>query len=336
MLSGQLGEDGLEAGLFGPLEGHGEAEAGRQAHQLLPGVGLVDVITGAVGHGLLDEVAAVGGRIDRNVSGPAAHAAFEDGLEGCEVVVVGGKAQVVDEEDELERVRRQLVHQVGDLIELVLLDFHQAQAVGCELVGDGLDRARFAGARVTVQQDVVGRHPGQQGLGVSDDLFPLALVTGQFGQALGVRVLDRHQTPVLHREDMVFGKHAVALFPGLLHPLRISRCQVDVLRLPPGQEGQFRPLGLFGISRLEQLIQRQAAKLLQKAQFAVQRLLQHRRDAARRSLPHTDRLGLQHRIGEILAQIGGLLEQSRLKGRHGVTHRAHAAGARLHPVGQVQ
>ena len=64
--------------------------------------------------------------------------------------------------------------------------------------------------------------------------------------------------------------------------------------------------------------------------------MHHRRDAARRSLPHTDRLGLQHRIGKILAQIGGLLEQSRLKGRHGVAHRAHAAGARFHPVGQVQ
>ena len=44
-----------------------------------------------------------------------AHAALQNGLEGGKVVVVGGKAQVVDEQDELEGVGGQLVHQVGDL-----------------------------------------------------------------------------------------------------------------------------------------------------------------------------------------------------------------------------
>ena len=131
----QLLQDGLEPGLLRPLEGHGQAEPGRKAHELLPGVGFVDVVAGAVGQGLLDEVAAVGGGVYRNVPGPAAHAALENGFQGGKVIVVGGEAQVIDEEDELEGVGRQLIHQVGDLVELVLLDLHQPQTVGGSTMG---------------------------------------------------------------------------------------------------------------------------------------------------------------------------------------------------------
>ena len=49
VLFGKLGEDDLEPGFLRPLEGDGEAEPGRKAHQLLTGVGLVDVVAGAVG-----------------------------------------------------------------------------------------------------------------------------------------------------------------------------------------------------------------------------------------------------------------------------------------------
>ena len=135
---------------------------------------------------------------------------------------------------------------------------------------------------------------------------------------------------------MVLGEHAIALLPGFLHPLGVGCRKVDLLRLPPGQEGQLRALALLGVGGLEQLVQRQAAQLLQKVQFTVQRTLQHRRDAARCRLTHADRLGLQHGVGEVFAQIGGLLKQSRFEGSHCVAHRPHAAGTRLHPVGQVQ
>ena len=103
VLFGKLGEDDLEAGFLRPLEGDGEAEPGRKAHQLLTGVGLVDVIAGAVGEGLLDEMAAVGGSVNGDVPGSAAHAALEDGFQGRKVVVVGREAQIVDEEDESDR-----------------------------------------------------------------------------------------------------------------------------------------------------------------------------------------------------------------------------------------
>ena len=40
----------------------------------------------------------------------------QNGLERGKVVVVGGKAQVVDEQDEFERVRGQFVHQIRDCL----------------------------------------------------------------------------------------------------------------------------------------------------------------------------------------------------------------------------
>ena len=245
VLLGQLGEDGLKTGFLRPLERDREAEPGGKAHELLPGVGLVDIVAGAVGQRLLDEVAAVGGGIDRDVPGPAAHAALQNGFQGGEIIVVGRKTQVINEENELERIGGQLVHQVRDLVELIFLDFHQAQALGGKLIADGLDGAGFAGARVAVEQHVVGRHPGQQSPGVGNHLFPLLFVAGQLGELLGVRILDRHQLTVLHGENMVLGKHAVALFAHLAHPLGICGGKVQLPRFPTGQESQLRPLALL-------------------------------------------------------------------------------------------
>ena len=264
MLLGKLLQNGLEAGLLRPLEGDRQAKPGGKAHQLLPGVGFVDVITGAVREGLFDQVAAVGGGVHRNVLGASAYAALQDGLQGSKVVVVGGKAQVVDEQDELERVCRQLVHQVGNLVQLVLFYLYQPQSLGRKLVGNGLYRAGFSGTGITVQQHIVGGHPGQQSLCVGDYLFPLLLVAGQFGKALRVGVFYRHKLAVLHREYMVLCKHTIALFAHLTHALGIGGGKVKLTGLPPGQESQFRPLRLLRVGGLEQFVQRQPAQLLQK------------------------------------------------------------------------
>ena len=48
VLLGKLLQNGLEPCLFRPLEGDRQAEPGGKAHQLLPGVGFVDVVAGAV------------------------------------------------------------------------------------------------------------------------------------------------------------------------------------------------------------------------------------------------------------------------------------------------
>ena len=80
----------------GAAEGDGQPKPGGQAHQLLAGVALVDVVALPVGEGLLNQVAAVAGGVDGDVAGPAAHAALQDRLEGGEVVVIGGEAQIID------------------------------------------------------------------------------------------------------------------------------------------------------------------------------------------------------------------------------------------------
>ena len=262
MLLGKLLQNGLEPCLFRTLEGDRQAEPGGKAHQLLPGIGFVDVVTGAVREGLLDEMAAVGGSVHRNVLGASAYAAFQNGLQGGKVVIVGGKAQVVDEQDELERVCRQLVHQVGDLVQLVLFHLYQPQPLGRKFVGNGLYCAGFAGAGIAVQQHIVGGHPGQQSLGVGNHLFPLLLVAGQLGKALRVGVFYRHKLAVFHREYMVLCKHAVALFAHLAHALGVGGGKVKLTGLPPGQKRQLRPLRLLRVGGLEQLVQRQPAQLL--------------------------------------------------------------------------
>ena len=295
----------------------------------------MDVVAGAVGERFLDEVAAVGSRIDGDVLRPSADAALKDGFQGGKVVVVGGEAQIVNEQDELERICRQLVHQVRDLIELILLDLHQTQAVGGKLVRNGLDRAGFAGAGVAVEQDIVCRHPGQQCARVGDDLFPFFLVARQLAEPLRVRILDRHQMAVLNGEDVVLCKHAIAFFADFAHPLGISVRQVDFRCFPTGQEGQLRTLRLLRIRSLEQFIQRQTAQFLQKAQLVVQRALQHRRQLPCRRLTDADGLGLEDSRRQILAEVGGMLEQSGFKCGHCVADRSHAPAPGLHPVSQV-
>ena len=178
---------------------------------------------------------AVAGGVDHHVVAAAAHAALQDGFQRREVVVVGRKAQVVDEEDELQRIFCQLVHQGGNLVQLVLLHLDEPQPVRRKLIGDGLDGAGFAGARVAVEQHIVGGLALQQGPGVGNDLLPLPLVAGQFAQPLGVGVAHRHQMPVLQREDVVAGKDAVALLAygrpaGFIRGVEIRRGG----HLPPG------------------------------------------------------------------------------------------------------
>ncbi len=83
------------------LEGDGEAEPVGEGGELLDGVADMQVGALPVGEVLLDQVAAVGGGVDREVGRPGRDAPLEDGFEGGEVVIVLAEREVVDEEDEL-------------------------------------------------------------------------------------------------------------------------------------------------------------------------------------------------------------------------------------------
>ena len=105
----------------------------------------MQVIPAAVGHRLLDEMAAVAGRVDRHIMAAPADTALQNRLQRRKVIIVGREAQIINKEDEFQRIVRQLVHQGGNLVKLVLLDLDQPQAVRRKLVGNGLDCAGFAG-----------------------------------------------------------------------------------------------------------------------------------------------------------------------------------------------
>ena len=83
------------------LEGDGEAEPVGEGGELLDGVADMQVGALPVGEVLLDQVAAVGGGVDREVGRSGRDAPLEDRLEGGEVVIVLAEGEVVDEEDEL-------------------------------------------------------------------------------------------------------------------------------------------------------------------------------------------------------------------------------------------
>ena len=74
----QLEQDALIAVLVRLLEGHRQTEPRSQTHQLLPGIRRMQVIPAAVSHRLLDEMAAVAGRIDRHIMAAPADTALWD------------------------------------------------------------------------------------------------------------------------------------------------------------------------------------------------------------------------------------------------------------------
>ena len=64
----------------------------------------MEVCAQPVIHGLFDQMPPVAGGVNRDVLGIAGHVAFEDAFEITEGVVILAKAEVIDIEDELQRV----------------------------------------------------------------------------------------------------------------------------------------------------------------------------------------------------------------------------------------
>ena len=268
----------------------------------------MQVIPRAVRHTLLDEMPAVAGGIHRHIVAAPADAALQNRFEGGKIIVVGGKAQVVDEQDELQRVFRQFVHQRRDLIQLGLFDLDQAQPIGCKLVGNSLDRTGLSGARVAVQKHVVGGLAVQQGLGVGDDFLPLALITRQLAEALRVGTLHRHKAAVLQGKDVIPCKHAVALFARLLPPGAVGGGVIGI--------GGRQPAGHEIRHRAEQFLRCRGAQRLQKRQFSVQRTLQHGAGVAPCRHLQAEIFVFQHQLQQNLCPVGAAHKHGSLKGRH--------------------
>ena len=258
-------------------------------------------------------MAAVAGGINRYIVAAPADAALQNRLQCRKVVIVGGKTQIVNKEDEFQRVLGQLVHQGGNLVELIFLHLNQAQAIGGKLVGNGFDRAGLAGARIAVKQHIVGGAAFQQGAGIGNDFLALLLIAGQFAQALRVGVAHRHKAAVFQRKDVVAGKHTVALLAHRCTACRVGSAVVRVRgNLPPRQER--RRAG-------EYLIQLRTAQRLQKGKLGVQRLFQHRPGILPGGHPQAEVFILEHDAQQGIGPVGAARKQRRLK-------RGHRAGQR--------
>ena len=155
-------------------------------------------------------MAAVARGVDHDVWRLGGGGALENGLELAKAVVVFLEGQVVDEQDEPQRVAGQLAHDRRQQIELVLLQLQQAHAIGKEAVGHGFHRGGLARAGIAAEQYVGGRAPLDERARVVDDLLPLALIAHERVERDRVGVFDGGDAPVLQAEHAVARVHAVA------------------------------------------------------------------------------------------------------------------------------
>ena len=99
----------------------------------------MEIVPIPVGKAFLDEMAAVAGGIDRHIAGLGGNRSLEHRLEGGIAVVIAAEGEVVDEEDEVQRIDTQAVKQRGNLDDLALFQLDQAQAAAKKLVDHRLD-----------------------------------------------------------------------------------------------------------------------------------------------------------------------------------------------------
>ena len=194
----QMPHDVQKGGLVRPGERDVQPEPLGEAHQLLQSVVAVDVVALPVAEFLLDDVPPVAGGVDHHVFAFGGHRALQHRFQGAVIVVVFQKGEVVDEQHELQGVRRQLVQHAGDGPQLVLSHLHDAQPLGEQGVADGFHRRGLAGARAAVG-DVAAPVPRQKADGIA-----LALV-----EQAGIGSLAGGKGAAQHPGVVVRGEHAV-------------------------------------------------------------------------------------------------------------------------------
>ena len=201
--------------LIRPFVADGQAEARHQAELFLHGVAVMQLIlvhVAAVAPCLPDQVAAVAGGVDEDVFRPGLHSAFDDGLQEFIVGLEIFEREVVHIDDEPVAAQLEACDQRGEILELMAVDLDHAQAVLIKLVDDRLDAGGFAGAAVSVKQDIVGAAPFDEGARVVDEQLFLHLIADQVAEHDVVHVADRQKGEItfslLEAEGAVEGEYA--------------------------------------------------------------------------------------------------------------------------------
>ena len=200
-----------------------------------------------VSPGLLDQMSPVGGRIDQDILRLRLKTALYDCLEILVLDLELFKRQIVHVDDEPIVAVLDLRDDALQVLELVLVDFDHSKALAVIAVQDRLDARGLAGARVSVQKDVVGHAPLHKSLCICDQLLFLQLVADQVLQLHVARRRDRDQefpsfVLVVDAESLVQAE--------LAHSVFLVKAGDDVIHL------LFRRLlALFALHRLDPLAQ---------------------------------------------------------------------------------
>lgn len=125
----QMAHDGKIALFIGLLEGDGHAKAGRKAHQLLQSIIQVDIVAAAFAHGLFHQMAAVAGGVNHSIFRTGGHAALQCGFQSGKMLVIPREAQIINKDDEFQRIFRKQLQQGRQAEQLAFLYFDQPQTL---------------------------------------------------------------------------------------------------------------------------------------------------------------------------------------------------------------
>ena len=226
----------------------------------------MDVVPFPVGKAFSYEMPPVARGIDDGVRRFDRRGALQDGLQGREVVIVFLEGQVIDEDDELQRIVPQRLHDLRDVMQLALLHLEEPQSFPGQFIGDRFDGGRLARAGRAVQQGVGGGFPVEQSTGVGKELFLLMLVPVKVREGPGVGRRDGDDFLPVQPEHDVVCIHAVPGRADLRDALFIGLRKVPLRRLE-GRQKAGAADDVLPMDILLQFFRGQVGKLLEQVQF---------------------------------------------------------------------
>ena len=125
----QQSPDTHQPRVFGFLEGDDNTKPCGETDGLFKGIIPVNIISFPAAERFLHEVSAVAGCIDNDVFGTRRGTSFKNCFQGSKLIVGFGKGQIINKEDELERVCCELFDDRGYQIQLGFVDLNKPQTV---------------------------------------------------------------------------------------------------------------------------------------------------------------------------------------------------------------
>ena len=206
---------------------------------------------------LLDEMAAVGCGIDEDIVGLCFHTSFDDCLQVFVLDLEVLKGKVVHVNDKLVITGLDLGNHIGKILELVLVDLDETEALRIELVECRLDSGGLSCSGITVKQHIVCTFTLDKIPGIVEDLLLLKLVTHQIIVVHSIKVVYGNELRstvmvIPDAESLVETEHThtmlmIILTYSIIKIIRSLRCQKFILKLiyGPGNVAEIHALMFF-------------------------------------------------------------------------------------------